>query len=103
MDVRDRIRQIIEANPELSFAGVSKAAGLSDSAVHKFCTRQVQSMTLGNIEKVAAALGMSLVELLSPDENDRKAEAEVIEIWDHIPLERREQAKDILKTFATGE
>lgn len=60
-------------------------------------------MTLGNIEKVAAALGMSLVELLSPDENDRKAEAEVIEIWDHIPLERREQAKDILKTFATGE
>jgi len=57
MGVKENIRKIIESDPTLTVRGVSLAAGLSDSALHKFLTKPDQSMSISNLEKVAAVLG----------------------------------------------
>jgi transcriptional regulator with XRE-family HTH domain len=96
MDVKQRIRDIIEANDDMTVRSVSLAAGLSDSLLHKFLSNEDQSMTIRNLDKVAEALGVSARFLLFGDDQP----AEIIDIWDRIPTAHRPQARDILETFA---
>jgi transcriptional regulator with XRE-family HTH domain len=93
-DVKQRIRELIEARDDLSPRNVALKAGLSDSLVHKFLTKESQSMTVRNLEKIADAMGVSLRWVLFGDE------AEVVDIWDRIPVEQRPHARNILETFA---
>lgn len=95
MGPRERIKAYIDERDQLSYASVSKAAGLSDSAVHKYVTGQVKSMTLENIEKVARAMGASFRWVVFGD-----GHPDVENIWDRIPIRRRAQALKVLETFA---
>lgn len=97
MDVKQRIRVIIDSRPDLTIRGVSLASGMSDSALHKFLTNQTQSMTIDNLERIAEAMGISLRVLLFDEE------ADIVQIWDRIPIERRQHASDVLATFADRE
>lgn len=63
MGVKENIRKIIEADPSLTVRNVSLAAGLSDSALHKFLTKPEQSMSVANLEKVAEVLQVRTAEL----------------------------------------
>ena len=56
MDLRDRIRSVIDADDRLSVRNVSLRAGLSDSWLHKLLNGDVRSPTLEAIEKLADAL-----------------------------------------------
>ena len=56
MDLRDRIRSIIDADDKLSVRNVSLRAGLSDSWLDKLLKGLVRSPTVENIEKLAEAL-----------------------------------------------
>lgn len=95
MDARGRLKLVIDEKG-LSARGVSLAAGLSDSMVHKFLTGQTRSMTVDNLEKIAKALGVSFRYLMFGD-----AEYEnVVYIWDHIPERDRKKALRILEEFA---
>lgn len=58
MDIRERIESVIEANPEMTVRNVSLAAGLSDSALHKFLSGATDSLTLKTVDKLAEALGV---------------------------------------------
>lgn len=58
MDMRDRIKGIIAANPDLSIRNASLAAGMSDSFLSKFLKGQTDSMTIRTAEKLADALGV---------------------------------------------
>ena len=95
MDTRQRLRKLIEQSDTLTFVNVSIRAGLSDSAVHKYCTGRTQSMTTDNLQKVAAAAGVSLRWLLFGDED-----TSVMHLFERIPADRREQAISFLESMA---
>lgn len=95
MDTRQRLRKLIERSDTLTFVNVSVRAGLSDSAVHKYCTGRTQSMTTDNLQKVAIAAGVSLRWLLFGEENPQ-----VVTLFERIPANRRQQAMDYLESIA---
>jgi transcriptional regulator with XRE-family HTH domain len=95
MDTRQRLRKLIEQSDTLTFVSVSVRAGLSDSAVHKYCTGRTQSMTTDNLQKVAVAAGVSLRWLLFGEET-----SPVMEVFERIPESRRQQAIELLESMA---
>lgn len=95
MDTRQRLRKLIEQSDTLTFVSVSVRAGLSDSAVHKYCTGRTQSMTTDNLQKVAVAAGVSLRWLLFGEES-----SPVMELFERIPESRRQQAIEVLESMA---
>lgn len=98
MDIRDRIRAVIDDNPEMSVRSVSLAAGLSDSALHKFLTGATDSLTLKTVDKLADALGVD-PRWLAYGEGDPEPASSLANIWDRIAEQDREQARRILETF----
>lgn len=95
MDLRERLQSEIDKRPGMTVRGLSLKAGLSDSALHKFMTGKVKSLTTDNLERIAAALDMSVRELWWGN-----ADGKVTYIWDHIPEDRKAQALRVLEAFA---
>ena len=102
MDIRSRIKETLDAKPDLSPRSVSLSAGLSDSMVHKFMTGATKSMTVDNLEKIAGALGVSARWLIFGD-GSREVSPQLVYIWDHIPAARRDQALKVLEAFVEDE
>lgn len=50
------------------------------------------------LPEIARAYGCAVTDIFAEDHEVPKS-AEVVRIWDHIPLERRAHAADVLKTF----
>jgi lambda repressor-like predicted transcriptional regulator len=98
MDLRKRIAEQIAKHEGMTIRSLSIQAGLSDSALHKFMTKQTKSLTTDNLEKIAAALGVSVRELWWGN-----GDGKISYIWDHIPDERKPQALRILESFAEEE
>ena len=67
MSVKENIRKIIEADPDLSVRGVSLKAGMSDSALHKFLTSDTQSISVNNLQEVAKVIGVDVRDLFGGD------------------------------------
>lgn len=101
MDIRDRIRKVLDERPDLSPRNVSLSAGLSDSMVHKYLTGATRSMTVENLEAIAKALGVSPRWLVFGD-GPAEPDGKLVYIWDHIPKRRREQALRVLEAFVDG-
>lgn len=97
MDIRDRIRAVIDRNPELTIRNVSLAAGLSDSMLGKFLNGSVDSLTLKTVDKLAEALGVD-ARWLAYGEGDPEPAAELTNLWDRIA----EQDKGIAKRMLEG-
>lgn len=75
---------------------LSVEAGLADTTVSKYLSGSTRSITIENLEKCAAVLGVSMRHLMfgEPDSDN------VVSIWERIPNRNRDQARAILKTFA---
>lgn len=99
MDIRDRIKAVIAAKPELSVRKVSLSAGLSDSALHKFLSGSTDSITLKTVEKLAAALEVD-ARWLAYGEGDPDMASDLSSILKRIPEDQREQALRVLEAFA---
>ncbi|MXP42956.1 helix-turn-helix domain-containing protein [Allopontixanthobacter sediminis] len=99
MDIRDRIRQVIDANPTLSVRKVSLKAGLSDSMLHKFLTSSTNSLTLDTVDKLAAALEVD-PRWLAYGEGGPEMATRVEDIISRIAEDRLEQALRLLEAFA---
>lgn len=98
MDIRARIKAIIDSNPELTVRNVSLAAGLSDSALHKFLTGATQSLTLETVDKLAKALGVDPA-WLAYGEGDPEPASDITDIWSKIAERDRQRARRILEEF----
>lgn len=98
MDLRDRIRAAIKAKEGATVRNVSLAAGLSDSALHKFLTGSTKSITIDSLEQIADALGVSLRYLMFGDDGTN-----VEYLFRRIPKQYQSQALRVLETFADDE
>ena len=99
MDIRDRIRSIINENPEMTVRSVSLAAGLSDSALHKFLSGATDSLTLKTVDKLADALGVD-PQWLAYGEGDPEQASEVSNLVARMTKTERERALRILEALA---
>ena len=99
MDIRDRIRMVIDENPDLTVRGVSLAAGLSDSMLGKFLKGSVESLTLKTVDKLADALGVD-PRWLAYGEGDPEPASTINDIWDRIAERDRATARKMLEGLA---
>lgn len=99
MDMRERIKAVIDADPSLSVRSVSLAAGLSDSMLQKFLRGGTDSMTIKTAEKLAKALCVDPQWLIF-GEGSREAASEIMLAAKEVPEDQVPQAVRILRTFA---
>lgn len=99
MDIRDRIRAVIEQSDDLTVRNVSLRAGLSDSALHKFLSGATNSMTLETVNNLAKALRVNPA-WLAHGEGDPDEATPVEQIFERIPKERQALALRVLEDFA---
>lgn len=95
MDIRDRIKDAIAKKPGATVRNISLAAGLSDSALNKFLTRQTKSITIDSLERIAEALGVSSRYLQYGEDGSN-----VEYIFKRIPEQWQGQALKVLESFA---
>lgn len=99
MDIRARIMSVIDENEEMTVRNVSLAAGLSDSALHKFLSGSTESITLKTVDKLAEALGVDPVWLAYGEGTPERA-SDISHILDRLNEEQLAQARRILEAFA---
>lgn len=97
MDIRERIRAVIDRKG-LSVRKVSLAAGLSDSALHKFLSGSTNSPTLETVDKLADALGVD-PRWLAYGEGDPEMASDIASLFREIDEEDMPQVRRILETF----
>lgn len=99
MDIRDRIRFVIDQNDDMTVRSVSLAAGLSDSALHKFLKGATDSITLKTVDKLADALRVD-PRWLAYGEGEPDQASSLANLWDRIEERDRERAMRVLEAFA---
>lgn len=99
MDIRARIRSIIDENADMTVRSVSLAAGLSDSALHKFLTGATDSITLKTVDKLAEALGVDPMWLAYGEGSPERA-SNVSKLFDRMSEEDRATAIRLLESLA---
>jgi transcriptional regulator with XRE-family HTH domain len=99
MDIRERILSVINQNADMSVRSVSLAAGLSDSALHKFLSGATESITLKTVDKLAEALKVD-ARWLAYGEGDPELATNVSKLFDRIAEEDRAAAIRMLESLA---
>lgn len=99
MDIRARIKAVIDAHPDMTVRNVSLAAGLSDSALHKFLTGSTVSMTLETVDKVAEALGVDPAWLAYGEGSPERAST-ITKLMKGMDPAQQRQAIRILEAFS---
>jgi transcriptional regulator with XRE-family HTH domain len=99
MDIRARILSTIEANPDMTVRSVSLAAGLSDSALHKFLSGATESITLKTLEKLADALGVD-ARWLAFGEGDPDRATNISKLFDRIAQQDQESVLRLMESLA---
>jgi transcriptional regulator with XRE-family HTH domain len=99
MDIRARIRLVIDQNPDMTVRSVSLDAGLSDSALHKFLTGSTDSITLKTVDKLAEALGVD-ARWLAYGEGEQELASNVAKLFDQIAEKDRAAALRMLESLA---
>lgn len=99
MDIRARIRAVIADHAGMTVRNVSLAAGLSDSALHKFLTGSTTSLTLDTVDKLAEALGVDPAWLAYGEGTPERA-TQISAIFDRIAKDDQDKALRVLEAFA---
>ena len=99
MDIRERINAVIKASATMSVRNVSLAAGLSDSALHKFLTGSTVSLTLDTVDKLAEALGVDPAWLAYGEGSPERA-TKIAKVLERISEQDQERALAVLEAFA---
>lgn len=94
--IRRRIDEVIAHRPGANYRNISLKSGMSDSALHKFMTGAVATMRMNKLANVAAALDVDVRYLAFGEESFDI----VSQVWEAIPADRRDQAIQVLLTFA---
>ncbi len=91
-----RLRRVIDADPELTDAGLAVKAGLDNSAIRRLFSKPDSSPRISTARKICAALGTSLEEFMS--EAQTPEEKEIVRLTLALPDHLRRQ----LLSYAKG-
>lgn len=101
MDFQDAIRKRIAGRSEemgLPRTGkIYTEAGLGSTTIRNFIDRMTRSLTVDTAEKLAPVLKVSAQWILYGET------AEIVALWERVPVDRRPMAKDILERIADEE
>lgn len=95
-----RIKELCDKQ-QITKYRLSQMTGVTQTVLSRIIQRD-NVPTIQTIEKICAALNISLAQFFSKDENppDLTAEQkEIIETWNGLPPEGREQLMKIIRTF----
>jgi transcriptional regulator with XRE-family HTH domain len=92
--MKNRINEIRDERG-LSYEDLAEMTGLSPSYV-SLMSRGKRNISLKNLEKLAAALQCSPMDLIG---DEPPIAADIAEIWAAIPADRRELARQVLESF----
>ena len=84
-----RLKAAIDADPGLTPAGLSKRAGLADSAIRLMFKRGNQSPSIQTAERICNAMGTTLVEFMS--NASTPAEREIVRLVSQLPDHLRQK------------
>lgn len=91
-----RLRRVIDADPELTEAGLAVKAGLDNSAIRRLFSKPDSSPRISTARKICAALGTTLEEFMS--EAQTPEEKEIVRLTLALPDHLRRQ----LLSYAKG-
>jgi hypothetical protein len=96
-----KLKAAIDADPLLTPAGLSKRAGLADSAIRLMFLRENQSPSLSTAESICNALGTNLIEFMS--EAETAEGREIVRLVSQLPLPLRQQLLGYGQALADAE
>ena len=84
-----RLKAVIDADPELTPAGLAKRANMSASSIRMMFTRGTMSPSLDSARKICEALGTTVEEFMSEDRSPE--EREIARLVKELPEPLRQQ------------
>tara|TARA_R110002049_G_scaffold20887_1_gene76826 strand:- start:1064 stop:1486 length:423 start_codon:yes stop_codon:yes gene_type:complete len=91
-----RLRRVIDADPDITDAGLAVKAGLDNSAIRRLYSKPDSSPRISTARKICAALGTTLEEFMS--EAQTPEEKEIVRLTLALPDHLRQQ----LLSYAKG-
>jgi transcriptional regulator with XRE-family HTH domain len=85
----ERLRAVINSDPEITEAGLATKAGLSNSVVRKILAGHTQNPRVDTARKICAALGTTLEEFMSDAQTP--VEREIVRLVAQLPEHLRQQ------------
>ena len=85
----ERLRARIEADPNLTAAGLAVKAGLDNSTIRQLLSGRIETPTMRTAEKICAALGTTVEEFMSNAETEE--EREIVRLVSRLPAHLRRQ------------
>lgn len=96
----ERLKKVIEANPDLTEAGLAVKAGLANSTIRKLLAGSVQNPRVDTAMKICAALGTTVDQFMKPDQS--AAEAEISRLVSLLPEHLRRQILGYTQAVASA-
>lgn len=97
MSTQDEIRERIQDRIDglgLSVRGASISAGMGETTLRNYLKGMTESLTVESVNKLAPVLKVSSQWLLTG------VSAEVVDLWERIPIGQRDLARDLLERLA---
>lgn len=85
----ERLRKVIEEDPELTPAGLAVKAGLDNSAIRSLLSGRAKNPRWDTIEKICAALGTTVEEFMGNPQT--REERDIARLVSQLPVELRRQ------------
>ncbi|MDI3335890.1 helix-turn-helix transcriptional regulator [Defluviimonas aestuarii] len=96
----DRLKWVIDNDPDLTEAGLAVKAGLANSTVRKLLAGTVQNPRMDTAKKICAALGTTVDQFMKPDLTPE--EREIIRLTALLPDHLRRQVLGFVQGVAAG-
>lgn len=85
----EKLRRVIDSDPNLTAAGLAVRAGLDNSAIRSLLTGRAKNPRWDTIEKICAALGTSVEEFMGSPQTPE--ERDILRLVSQLPVDLRRQ------------
>jgi len=97
----ERLREVIDADPNLTEAGLARAAGLDNSTIRQLLSGKAQNPRLDTAMKICRALGTTLEHFMGRDIDP--VQTEILDLYARLSAEERRILLAAVKGIAASE